>query len=185
MTVSFLIPIKDDISLKDSLKQIINNISASYPKGKTEIVLLVVGGPFTSFRTIQGPPLIKIRYYKDYAEALNHGMEHALGDLIIIAKVKTEFSSGKITAAVQSLEQNSALSLFIEKDWMMLDKLKTPVFPGDIFCLKSFLILYFMVYGHRVIGSWGKINRKEALRFSYKMDKISFRDKLGILWGCR
>ena len=55
--------------------------------------------------------------------------------------------------------------------------------PDDLFCERTHVIMHCLVEGGKVIGKFGKLHRKEVLRFMYKFDKISLANKIKIIFG--
>ena len=185
MVITILVPVKNPEVMISGLKPFLKSVEdCGYPKGQIEVVFLVVSAEDKGLRTFPGSPIVKIRYYKDCVYGLNDGIEKALGDLIVFAEIRTRFAPGKLTTAVRCFSQRDNLRLFLADGWQMMARWPI-LFLDDLFCLKTPILMWTLDFGKEVVGPWGKLHRKEVLRFLYKMDQVRFKDKLKILWGCR
>lgn len=184
MIITILILVEDPKQLEVALKPAINNIeNCGYPKGKIEVVFLILSQEDKGSRTFEGVPVVKIRYYKDRKQALNDGITKALGNLIVFGGVKTRFQSMRLLTAAKCFEQNIDLGLFREKGWDVIPHRKPFMqFPSDLICLRTYLLADTLCRNSDIIGPWGEINRKEVLRFIYKMDKVGFINRFKLFW---
>lgn len=187
MIITILIPVKNEKDLQFGLRPVLDSVEkCGYHRGKIEVVFIVVSLEDKGSRTFEGVPVVKVRYAKEYVQGLNAGIDKALGNLVVFADLHTRFTYGKITAAVQCFEQKKGLRTILEKDFFLITKSIVPL-PNDLFCLRSYEIMQTLNVDRKILGAWGRIHIKEALRFAYKLDRISILNKLKILrsvaWG--
>lgn len=185
MILTIIIPVNKTEFLTHDIKAIIRNINdCGYPLGMIEVVFLVPTKDNIGIRSFPNgpPPLIKISYCYDYVQGYTRSIEKALGRLIIFADIKTKFPVGRINSIVKSFEQKKDLSMIIESNFLVMCASKiSSTLPNDLFCIKTHLIMEALINKFVMIGPWGKLNKKEALRFVYKMDQIKLKDKIKIL----
>lgn len=181
MVITILISVSNEDP--KSATHIIDNIANSgYPKGKLEIVFLVVDPQPKDTMRFNGPPVVKIKYFRDLVSALNGSGLEALGDLVIFADTKTRFAQGRLNSMAQSFYKQKDLKLFFGRDWFAIRNIKFQ-FPGDLSCAKTHILLFGYTKGWQIAGIPGKLNRIESLRFLYQLGKITLRNKIKVILG--
>lgn len=179
MVITILVSVRNPEAMIGGLKPFLKNIEdCGYPKGKIEVVFMVVSQEDQGLRTFLGPPVVKVRYYKDYVQGLNDCIEKALGDLIVLAEIGTRFVDGEIMQAARVFSWSTLPQLFLRDGWFVFRKVPVPFYiVSDVFCVRTYLIIRAFICNESIIGRWGRLNRKEILRSAYKFDLIGFRDK--------
>ena len=185
MLVSFVVFVNKEKNITNLTNDFMKRIDKSrYPAHRMEVLFIVLDSPNDGIRILKGSPIIKVVQIKDKSEgaALALCMEKCHGDIIIMAKFNSIFTKDRILWYGNSFKVDPKLAIMIEPDpgVMVLRKLKIS-FPGDLFDLKSYLILYALVNKYRIHGSWGRLHVKEVQRFYYKFDKITVMQKLHVL----
>lgn len=188
MVITVIISVKED-NEKPIASIVDNIIAAGYSIKKTELVYCVVSQKDYGIKRFDGPPIIRIRYYKDYMEGMNDCIQKALGDVMVLIDLDTNFPANKLISVAQTFEQNKDLFFFIGEGFLVIRN-HSYQFPLDTFCMKTNLLMFSLtekpgggIYenGRGILGNWGKLHRKEVLRFSYKMDNVSWANKFKIM----
>lgn len=184
MLVSIVVTIPKTDNITRMTNVFMTRIDKSkYPRHKMEVLFIVLGSPNEGMRVLKGKPIIKVVQLKDKSEGavVAFAMDKCHGDIIIMSSIDATFTENKILSYGQSFANDKKLAMMIEPDpgVMVLRKLKIH-FPEDLFDLKSYLILYSAINKYRVIGNWGRLNRKEVKRFYYKMEVLTMMQRLHI-----
>ncbi len=186
MLVSFVVLVNKEKNITNLTNDFMKRIDKScYPAHRMEVLFIVLGSPNDGIRILKGRPIIKVVQIKEKSEgaALAFCMEKCHGDIIIMAKFNSVFTKDRILFYGDCIKSDPKLAMMIEPDpgVMVLRKLKIN-FPGDLFNLRSYLILYALVNKYNIHGKWGRLHKKEVQRFYYKFDKITAMQKLHILF---
>lgn len=184
MLVSIVVTVQKKENIMRLTNVFMTRIDKSkYPRHKMEVLFIVLDSPNDGMRVIKGRPIIKVVQLKEKSEgaAVAFAMDKCHGDIIILASIDSTFTENMLFSYGESFRKDKNISMMIEPGILVLRKLKIN-FPGDLFDLKSYLILYALVNQYRVMGKWGILNKKEVQRFYYKFDKITMMQKLHILF---
>lgn len=179
MLLTFLVPVARKDVLLGEMKNIVSNITQiDYPLGKIEIVFVIANSDGRPEVKVEGPPLVRVLNLKaGYAGALNISMPRVLGDIVIFADLKTKFDT---TAAKEISKARGGLVL--GNGWAAIYKQQNLVFPSDLICIRTFLLIRSMWGLLPVAGKWGTLSRKEILRGLYNLEDLYLTEKLKLTW---
>jgi hypothetical protein len=179
MLLTFLVPVARKGVLLGEMKEIVSNITQiDYPLGKIEIVFVIANSDGRPEAKVDGPPLVRVLNLKaGFVGALNISMPRVLGGIVIFADLKTKF---KTNSAKEILKAKNGLVL--GDNWVAIFKQQNLVFPSDLFCIRTFLLMRSMWWKLKIIGNWGTLSRREILRALYNLEDLYFAEKLKLTW---
>lgn len=143
----------------------------NYEKGKLEILFLVLSNA-VGFKKITGVPLVKVIYtIWPWVE-----IQNALGDIIVL-------TTGLGKNDLNFLKSFNA-DVYLSKNVLAVKRefIKDLIFPVDLVCGWSNIILSAMVNGKKIDGDILRLNKTEILRFVYRHKEFSLKQKLFLLW---
>lgn len=188
MNISVIYVVKGELSLIGKAKNIINNISdVDYPKGKIEVIFLVINNKSKGERKVSGAPLVKAMFTdKDEGTAINYAINNAHGDIVILTSLENVFEETDFREVISGLNTPSIAnytSVYFKKKFFAFKKINACRFPNDLICARSYAYMTALSNGENIGGKADKIDRLEILRFMYMFGKMNFKNKLKAVWS--
>ena len=170
MLTSFIIYIETE-DYKGQINRILKRIKKlHYPKKQIEILIYARAANALRVYKIIGPPLIRILP----SIILDTMIKDCLGDKIFVINEWFKFP-------YDFLSKKRILPAYVGN--MYYEVCTHFGYPVDTKCFRTASIMKMILLKRKICGRWGRLNRKEIMRYIYRWDEISRINKVRLIWG--